>query len=51
MVFLRHVKHSKRYVMFGEHLNTSMTKVGFHNVKFLEDEFPSLGEIKKHLQL
>ena len=51
MVFIRYLGHSKRYVMFGEHPNGGMTKVDSHNVEFLEDEFPSGGEIKKDLKL
>jgi len=51
MVFIRYHEHSKGYVMFGEHPNGSMTEVDSRNVTFLEDEFPSVGEIKQDLQL
>ena len=37
--------------MFGEHPNGSMMERDSHNVEFLEDEFPSVGEIKKDLKL
>jgi len=51
MVFIRYPKYSKGYVMFGEHPNGGMTKIDSHNVEFLEDEFSSVGEIKKDLNL
>jgi len=51
MVFIRYSEHSKEYLIVREHLNGSMTKVYSHNVEFLEDEFPSVGEIKKDLEL
>ena len=51
MVFIRYPEHSKGYVMFGEHLNNGVTEVDFRNVEFLEDEFPSVSEIKKDLKL
>ena len=37
--------------MYGEHLNNGMTEIESSNVDFLEDEFPSIGEIKKNLEL
>jgi len=46
LVFIRYPKHSKRYVMCGEHPNGGMTEVDSHNVNFLEDKFLSIGEIK-----
>jgi len=49
MVFIRHPKHSKEYVMFGEHPNGGMTKMDSRNVDLLEDEFPSISEIKQDL--
>jgi len=33
--------------MYGEHLNGIMMEINSHNVDFLKDEFPSIGEIKK----
>ena len=47
MVFIWYPKHSKGYVMYGEHPNGGVTEVDSHNVEFLEDEFPSIGEIKQ----
>jgi len=37
--------------MFDEHPNGRMTEVDSRNVDFLEDEFPTIGEIKQDLQL
>jgi len=51
IVFIRYHAHSKGYVMYGEHLNNGMTEIESSNVDFLEDEFPSIGEIKKNLEL
>jgi len=51
MVFIRYPKHSKGYVIYGEHPNGGMTKVDSRNVDFLKDEFLSIGEIKTDLAL
>jgi len=37
--------------MYGEHPNGGMTEIESHNVDFLEDKFPRIGEIKKDLEL
>jgi len=37
--------------MYEEHPNGDMTEIESHNVDFLEDEFPSISEIKKDLEL
>ena len=47
MVFIQYAEHSKGYVMYGEHPNGGMKEVDSRNVDFLEDEFPSIGEVKK----
>jgi transposase InsO family protein len=47
MVFIRYSEHSKGYVMYGEHPDGGMKEVDSRNVDLLEDEFPSLGEVKK----
>ena len=36
--------------MYGEQPNGGTTEVGSRNVNFLEDEFPSIGEIKTDLR-
>ena len=46
MMFVRYPEHSTGYVMYGEHPNGPMTKVDSCNVNFLEDDFPSVDEIK-----
>ena len=51
MVFIQHPKHSKGYVMYGEHPNGGTTEVDSHNVNLLDDEFPIVGEIKNDLVL
>jgi len=42
---------SKGYVMYREHTNGGITENNSHNVDFLKDDFPSIGEIKKDLKL
>ena len=37
--------------MYWEHPNGGMTEIESRNVDFLDDEFPSVGEIKKDLEL
>ena len=37
--------------MYGEHPNGGMTEINFCNVDFLEDEFPTIGEVKKDVEL
>ena len=49
MAFIRYPQHSKGCVMYGEHPNGGF--VDSHNVNFLKDEFPSVGQIKQDLQL
>ena len=51
MVFIQYPKHSKGYVMYGEHPNGGTTKVDSHHVNLLEDEFLIVGEIKNDLAL
>ena len=50
MVFIRYPTHSKGYVIYGEDPNGGM-RIESRNVNFLEDEFLSIGEIKKNLEL
>ena len=51
MVFIRYPEHSKGYVIYREHPNGSINEVDSCNVDFLENEFPSIDEVKKDLQL
>jgi len=51
IVFIRCPAHSKGYVMYGEDPNDDMREIESPNVDFFKDEFPSIGEIKKDLEL
>jgi len=51
MVFIRYPTHSKEYVLYGEYSNGGMTKIASCNIDFLEDEFPTIGGIKKNVEL
>jgi len=51
MVFIRCPAHSKGYVIYKEHPNGGMTEIGSRNFDFFENEFPSIDEIKKDLEL
>ena len=51
MVFIRYPAQSKGYVMYGEHPNGGMTEIDSRNVDFLEDEFSTIGEVKKDVEL
>ena len=51
MVFIRYPVQSKGYVMYGEHPNGGMTEIDSRNVDFLEDECPTIGEVKKDVEL
>ena len=51
LVFVRYPAHFKGYVMYREHPHGGMTEIESRNVDFLEDEFPSIGEIKKDFKL
>ena len=44
-------EHSKGYVGCVEHPNGGVMEVDSYNVDFLKDEFPSIGKIKKDVQL
>ena len=37
--------------MYGEHPDGGMTEIESRNVDFLENDFPSIGEVKKDLEL
>ena len=37
--------------MYGKHPNGGMTEIDSRNVDFLKNEFPTIGEVKKHVQL
>ena len=37
--------------MYGKHTNGGMTEIDSYNVDFLEDEFPTIGEVRKDVKL
>ena len=37
--------------MYGEQTNSGMIEIESHDVNFIEDDFPSISEAKKNLQL
>ena len=51
MAVIRYPAHYKGYVKYREHPNGGMPKIESRKVDFFEDEFPSIGEIKKDLEL
>ncbi|KAL0313704.1 UNVERIFIED_CONTAM: hypothetical protein Scaly_2908500 [Sesamum calycinum] len=51
LIFIRYCDHSKGYVMFGEHRDKGMTEIESGDVDFLEEDFPSLSEVKGNLEL
>jgi len=51
MAFMGYHEHSKGYVGCVEHPNGGVMEVDSYNVDFLKDEFPSIGKIKKDVQL
>ena len=50
-IFIRYPEHSKGYVFIGEHSDRRVTEIESRDVTFLEDDFPSKGEVKKEFQL
>ncbi|KAL0287546.1 UNVERIFIED_CONTAM: Retrovirus-related Pol polyprotein from transposon TNT 1-94 [Sesamum radiatum] len=51
LIFIRYCEHSKSYVMYGEHPNKGMTEIESRDVDFLEEDFPSISEVKENLEL
>lgn len=50
-IFIRYCDHSKGYVMYGEHPDGGMTEIESRDVNFLEEDFPTIGEVKGDLKL
>ncbi|KAI3461729.1 hypothetical protein Pfo_018392, partial [Paulownia fortunei] len=50
-IFIRYCDHSKGYVMYGEHPDGGMTEIESHDVNFLDEVFPTIGEVKGALEL
>ena len=49
--FIRYPEGSKGYVMFGEHPDGVKTEVDLRNVDFIENDFPSIGDVNESLEL
>lgn len=45
-MFIRYCEHSKGYVMYGEHHDWGLAEIESCDVDFIDDDFPSVGEIK-----
>ena len=45
-MFIRYCEHSKGYIMYGVHHDGVFAEDESRDVDFLEDDFPSIGEIK-----
>ena len=50
-IFIRYSEHSKGYVLIGEQSDGSVTEIESRDVDFIEDEFPSRGEVDRSLEL
>ncbi|KAL0298186.1 UNVERIFIED_CONTAM: Copia protein [Sesamum angustifolium] len=51
LIFIRYREHSKDYVMYGEYPNKRMTEIESRDIDFLEENFPSISEVKGNLEL
>ena len=49
--FIRYSEGSKGYVMFGEHPDGGKTEVDSRDVDFIENDFPSIGDVNESLDL
>jgi hypothetical protein len=50
-VFIRYSDESKGYVMFGEHPDGGVTNIVSCDVEFMENDFPSRGDVGQILEL
>jgi hypothetical protein len=50
-VFIRYSDKSKGYVMLGEHLDGGVTEIVSRDVEFMENDFPSKGDVGQSLEL
>lgn len=48
-IFITYSKHSKGYIMYGEHPDGGMTGIESLDVNFLGEDSPNIGEVKKDL--
>ncbi|KAL0373355.1 UNVERIFIED_CONTAM: Copia protein [Sesamum radiatum] len=51
LIFIRYCEYSKGYVMYGEHLDKGVTEIESRDVDFLEEDFPSISQVKGNLEL
>jgi hypothetical protein len=50
-VFIRYSDESKLYVMLGKHPDGGVTEIVSRDVKFMENDFPSRGDVGQSLEL
>uniref|UniRef100_A0A2N9FVA6 Integrase catalytic domain-containing protein n=1 Tax=Fagus sylvatica TaxID=28930 RepID=A0A2N9FVA6_FAGSY len=50
-VFIRYSDEFKGYVMLGEHPDGGVTEIMSHHVEFMENDFPSRGDVGQSLEL
>jgi hypothetical protein len=50
-VFIRYSEHSKGYVLIREQTDGRVTKIESQDVDFIEDDFPTRGEVDRNLEL
>ena len=50
-IFVRYPEHSKGYVFIGEHSDGGLTEIESRDATFLENDFPSRGEVDRSVSL
>jgi hypothetical protein len=50
-IFIRYSEHSKGYVLIREQPDGRVTKIESQDVDFIKNEYPSMGEVYKDLEL
>ena len=50
-IFIRYFEHSKGYVFIGEQLDGRVTEIESRDAIFLEEDFPSRGDVSKGIEL
>ena len=50
-VFIKYSNESKGYVMLGEHPDGGVTEIVSRDVEFMENDFPSRGDVGQSLEL
>jgi hypothetical protein len=49
-ILMRYSKHSKGYVLIGEQTDGRVTEIESRDMDFIEDEFPTRGEVERNLE-